>query len=143
MYDLNARYYDAKIARFLSPDPYYDLGNRVIGLYEINIPDAFSIMQANALYAYCGNNSVNFVDSSGEAAIAISVGSALLVKAAPYIITGVAAIGAIMFAEHHKKGTTNPSNLSKHEKGQKRKKTDKFGGEKGDTRRTPRKDKKK
>ena len=143
LYDLNARYYDAKIARFLSPDPYYNLGNRVIGLYEINIPDAFSIMQANALYVYCGNNSVNFVDSSGEAAIAISVGSALLVKAAPYIITGVAAIGAIMFAEHHKKGTTNPSNLSKHEKGQKRKKTDKFGGEKGDTRRTPRKDKKK
>ena len=72
MYDLNARYYDAKIARFLSPDPYYDLGNRVIGLYEINIPDAFSIMQANALYAYCGNNPVFLIDISGLDAILIN-----------------------------------------------------------------------
>ena len=65
MYDLNARYYDAKIARFLSPDPYYDLGNRVIGLYEINVPNAWSIIQANALYVYCGNSPVTLFDPSG------------------------------------------------------------------------------
>ena len=65
LYDLNARYYDPSIARFLTEDPYYNLGNRVMGVYEINVPDVYSIMQANALYAYCGNNSVIFVDPSG------------------------------------------------------------------------------
>lgn len=143
LYDLNARYYNPEIARFLSQDSYYDLGNRVIGLYEINVPTAASIMQANNRYVYCGNNPIKYVDPSGEAVLTLSVGGALLAKAAPYIIAGVAAIGTIMFAEHHKKGTTNPSNLPKHQKGQKRKQTDKYGGEKGDARRTPRKDKKK
>ena len=28
LYDLNARYYNPEIARFLSPDPYYNLGDR-------------------------------------------------------------------------------------------------------------------
>ena len=66
MYDLNARYYDAKIARFLSPDPYYDLGNRVIGLYEINVPNAASIIQANNIYVYCGNSPIIFFDITGQ-----------------------------------------------------------------------------
>ena len=65
LYDLNARYYDPSIARFLTEDPYYNLGNRVMGVYEINVPDVYSIMQANALYAYCGNNPVMFVDPLG------------------------------------------------------------------------------
>ncbi len=29
----------------MSPDPYYNLGNRIIGLYEINTPNVYSIMQ--------------------------------------------------------------------------------------------------
>jgi len=49
LYDLNARYYDPYTARFLSEDPYYNLGNRIIGLYEINTPNVISIMQANNL----------------------------------------------------------------------------------------------
>ncbi len=65
LYDLNARYYNPEIARFLSADPYYNLGNRVIGLYEINVPNAWSIIQANALYAYCGNNPIIFFDMLG------------------------------------------------------------------------------
>ena len=65
-YDLNARYYNPKTARFLSEDPYYNLGNRVIGLYEINVPSVLSIMQANALYAYCGENPVKFTDPYGK-----------------------------------------------------------------------------
>ena len=40
----------------------------------------------------------------------------------------------LIAAEHHKRGTTNPSNRNKHEEGQSRKKKDKFG-EKGDARR--------
>lgn len=66
LYDLNARYYNPEIARFLSADPYYNLGNRVIGLYEINVPSAASIMQANNIYTYCGNNPVIYIDENGE-----------------------------------------------------------------------------
>lgn len=67
IYDLNARYYNPEIARFLSPDPYYNLGNRVIGLYEINVPNAWSIMQANNIYVYCGNSPIAFFDPCGLA----------------------------------------------------------------------------
>ncbi len=67
LYDLNARYYNPEIARFLSADPYYNLGNRVIGLYEINVPNAWSIVQANNIYVYCGNNPVIYLDPFGLA----------------------------------------------------------------------------
>ena len=75
LYDLNARYYDPSIARFLTEDPYYNLGNRVMGVYEINVPDVYSIMQANALYAYCGNNPFVFIDISGLEKIVVSGGN--------------------------------------------------------------------
>ena len=65
LYDLNARYYNPEIARFLSQDPYYNLGNRVIGLYEINVANIRSIMQATVLYTYCGNCPLLFSDISG------------------------------------------------------------------------------
>ena len=68
LYDLNARYYNPKTARFLSEDPYFNLGNRVIGLYEINVPSVLSIMQANALYVYCGNNPTTYSDYTGNMA---------------------------------------------------------------------------
>ena len=67
LYDLNARYYNPKTARFLSEDPYYNLGNRVIGLYEINVPSVLSIMQANALYAYALGSPIMLFDPSGFA----------------------------------------------------------------------------
>ena len=34
-------------------------------MYEINVPNVYSIMQANALYAYCGNSPVMFDDRAG------------------------------------------------------------------------------
>ncbi len=42
------------------------MGNRVVGLYEINIPNAWSIIQANNIYVYCGNNPICFRDSNGH-----------------------------------------------------------------------------
>ena len=77
LYDLNARYYNPEIARFLSADPYYNLGNRVIGLYEINVPTAASIMQANNIYVYCGNCPVKFIDPQGESFVAGIIGIAV------------------------------------------------------------------
>ena len=152
LYDLNARYYNPKTARFLSEDPYFNLGNRVIGLYEINVPSVDSIIQANNIYAYCGNRPVMYIDFSGENTVVIGgmfgsfagpvgtiIGIALGTVAG--IIIVVAADGAFNYYKEHTKGS-RPSTEGKHEKGQARKKRD-AGGEKGDSRRTPRKDPKK
>ncbi len=38
----------------------------MIGLYEINVPTAASIMQANNLYVYCGNNPSTRFDTEGK-----------------------------------------------------------------------------
>lgn len=65
LYDLNARYYNSEIGRFLSVDPSYNLGNRVIGVYEINVPNIRSIMQATVLYVYCSNDPIDFFDCFG------------------------------------------------------------------------------
>ena len=55
MYYLQSRYYDAKICRFINADGYVSTGQGLIG---------------NNMFAYCGNNPVNYVDYSGELAIA-------------------------------------------------------------------------
>ena len=123
LYYLRAIYYDPTTGRFTQQDPAEDGYN---------------------WYVYGNQNPVMFVDYSGESPLVASAGVAFLYEAIPYIVSGIVAIGSLMFAsEHHKKGTTNPANKAKHQKGQKRKQTDKYGGEKGDARRTPRKDKKK
>ena len=82
LYDLNARYYNPKTARFLSEDPYYNLGNRVIGLYEINVPSVDSIIQANNIYAYCGNNPITYIDHSGNMAVAAGAAASAAAGAA-------------------------------------------------------------
>ena len=59
MYYLGTRWYDPVIGRFISPDRYVSTGQGILG---------------HNMYAYCGNNPVNFVDPSGEFAIGIIVG---------------------------------------------------------------------
>ena len=54
MYYLQSRYYDSKICRFISPDGVSYLG-------------ANGDLLGYNLYAYCSNNPVNFVDTSGHA----------------------------------------------------------------------------
>ena len=49
---LNSRYYDAHIGRFLTPD-------------SLDYLDPETINGLN-LYAYCGNNPVNYYDPSGH-----------------------------------------------------------------------------
>ncbi len=50
LYYLQSRYYDANVGRFLNADGYVSTGQGVTG---------------NNMFAYCGNNPVNFYDSSG------------------------------------------------------------------------------
>ena len=57
-YYLNSRYYDPQIKRFINADGYISTGQ---GFEGYN------------MFAYCGNNPVNKVDSTGEFAIAASV----------------------------------------------------------------------
>ncbi len=107
LYDLNARYYNPETARFLSGDPYYNLGNRVIGLYEINVPDAWSIIQANNIYVYCGNNPIKCMDPSGKKSaevlkwtFGLASGSASIDGFLPYgdIIGGAILVGGGLWA---------------------------------------------
>ena len=51
MYYLQSRYYDAKICRFINTDGYVSTGQGVLG---------------NNMFAYCGNNPVNYLDYTGE-----------------------------------------------------------------------------
>ncbi len=107
LYDLNARYYNPETARFLSADPYYNLGNRVIGLYEINVPNAWSIIQANNIYVYCGNNPIKCMDPSGKNSaevlkwtFGLASGSASIDGFLPYgdIIGGAILVGGGLWA---------------------------------------------
>ena len=123
---LRARYYDPKIGRFTS--------------YDIEEGEISNPLDMNR-YVYCRNNPVKYVDPSGEFAAAAAAATAPWW--APYVAAGLATVigGTIVFYKEH---TSNKrkSNLNKHQEGQARKARD-AGGEKGDARRTPRKDKKK
>ena len=58
MYYLQSRYYDAKICRFINADGYVSTGQGLTG---------------NNMFAYCGNNPVNYVDYSGEFALPFAI----------------------------------------------------------------------
>jgi hypothetical protein len=72
------------------------------------------------------------------AAVAAGAASGSIVGVVGIVVGAVAGLGIYVASEHSKRGSTNPANKSKHEKGQARKKRDKFGGEKGDARRQSR-----
>ena len=50
-YYLQSRYYDPEISRFINEDTYFDTGNSVI---------------STNMFAYCENNSISFIDPSGD-----------------------------------------------------------------------------
>lgn len=89
-------------------------------------------------------NPILYKDSSGNTALAgAAIGSvAGPVGAVIGAVVGTAAMvaGAVYYKEHT--SNASPSKRNKHEEGQSRKKRD-SGGERGDARRVPRKDKRK
>ena len=60
-YDLNARYYDPETGRFISPDTLLILDETRGQINGLN------------LYMYCGNNPVNYFDSTGHSAVLIGL----------------------------------------------------------------------
>ena len=54
LYYLNSRYYDPDTCRFINADAYVSTGQGLLGFN---------------MFAYCGNNPVNYSDSSGELAV--------------------------------------------------------------------------
>jgi len=83
LYYLNARYYDPKNGRFITRDTYRG---------EINEPDALH------LYAYCANNPINYVDSSGHRWIKVSITWAgRIIDAIITLITGVSTYAGIRY----------------------------------------------
>ena len=88
MYYLRARYYDPQIKRFTS--------------YDIEEGKISNPLDMNR-YAYCRNNPIKYIDSTGKFAVAASAGAAIASELAPYIAAGVTAvIGAgIMYYKEH------------------------------------------
>ena len=64
-YYLQSRYYDQAIRRFINADGYMSTGQGMLG---------------SNMYAYCLNNPVNNVDSSGEFALTLALGGYALWK---------------------------------------------------------------
>ena len=68
MYYLGSRWYDPEVCRFINADSYVSTGQGIIG-YN--------------MFAYCGNNPINRVDSNGQfwlAALLIAAGSLFLLS---------------------------------------------------------------
>ena len=170
MYWLTTRYYDSEVGRFISPDHYSYLDYEE--LHGLN------------LYCYCYNNPVNYIDTFGHEAIALSAAGVVLCFAAfvammmalyglaKLITYGVSRLKEMYeeYVQASKNGDNGQSSKSgagdnkkdsncnqkdesetsgghrttkngkgrtkgKHQKGQKRRIMDNFGGEKGDKRR--------
>ena len=74
MYYLQSRYYDAKICRFINADSYVSTGQGILG-YN--------------MFAYCGNNPVNYVDYSGEWFVVDDIAPLALLVSCMFVMLGL------------------------------------------------------
>ena len=79
-YYLQSRYYDPAVRRFINADGYMSTGQGMLG---------------NNMYAYCLNNPVNNIDSSGEIALTIALGGYALWKLGMFFIGAVVTVAAV------------------------------------------------
>lgn len=119
MYYLNSRYYMADWGRFVSADSYVQTGQ---GMLDKN------------MFAYCGNNPVNYVDPDGDCPYnGTAADFHRLEQGLPSLdctCRDSERSEVLAYSEHQKKGTTNPSNRNKHENGQTRRQRDQNGEKK-------------
>ena len=74
-YYLQTRYYDPVTGRFINADGYVSTGQGILG---------------NNMFAYCGNNPVNFVDTSGQFFLTALIVTAVVATCA-IVLTGCSA----------------------------------------------------
>ena len=126
LYYLQSRYYDPAVKRFINADALLGANKDILG---------------NNVFAYCSNDPINYKDETGCGKILNKIKNRVtqfiekVKKKAEKLRNNV--VGA---TEHKKKGTTNPANKGKHEKGKARKNRDNRN-EKGDARRKDRSNK--
>jgi len=89
-YYLRARSYSPTTGRFLSEDPFWNIGNMIYGddPLQLNqytmVPSLAAIRQSNNLYVYTMNNPVMFTDSTGLSASAtVVIGGATYFLSSP------------------------------------------------------------
>ena len=99
MYYLNSRYYNPQIGRFISAD-------------SISYLDPSSETGLN-LYAYCGNNPVMYVDSTGEFFISIALISSLVIGVAKILIAAAVAYAVVKTVEVIANAVENAENEQK------------------------------
>ncbi len=97
-YYLRARYYAPGIGRFTQQDTHWNVSNLIYGDDKqttvkgmegfATIPQLLAIKQAGNRYGYCANDPINYIDSSGELAITLTLAYA-----------GVLLITAIILAD--------------------------------------------
>lgn len=110
LYYLQSRYYDPAVKRFINADTLLGANKDILG---------------NNVFAYCSNDPINYKDETGCGKILNKIKNRVTQfvekakKKAEKLRNNV--IGA---AEHKKKGTTNPANKGKHQKGMTRKNRD-------------------
>ena len=70
-YYLRARNFDPRRGRFLTEDPYWNVGNMIFGSNPTEMdhggfkPDILAILQSANLYVYVGNNPIMWMDPTG------------------------------------------------------------------------------
>jgi RHS repeat-associated protein len=161
LYYLQSRYYNSAWGRFINADVYLDTGDGVLGtnMYAYCYGDPVNLVDPSGHAPIPGfppqlppygnfqpqpawvtnaqaNAAANWHPPMANPPSATKPATSAQATPKKSAEDSTKKAVVIQAAEHQKKGTTNPANKAKHERGQSRKQKD-SGGEKGDARRKP------
>ncbi len=122
LYYLQSRYYNPRIGRFLNADGYISTGQGVL---------------SHNMFAYCGNNPISRIDFNGYGWLSTTWNEFKNMVKSWFETDDEPDSNAMLYSEHHKRGTTNKSNKDKHDKGNSRRQKDQNGEKKNQKNQTP------